>query len=154
MSCQSIPDFFFPLMFYERAMAISTRNELIIVVTVHTTILQLPYVVFYYCFFSHVYLFDNELVSYSQGESVVGMLISLQFCILWMHNNSILTSQQYYCLFSRLLLRITISSFDRSFLSIMKVFHFLFTNPNIIHSLRQDSIPFSPRLSQNCSMHI
>lgn len=60
-------------------------NDLIMVVTVQTTHLTFTiHFVVYHCFSLHVYLSNCELLLHTQKDSILLMMVSLQFCVLCM----------------------------------------------------------------------
>ena len=73
---------------------------------------------------------DSELLFHIQEDSIFLMMVSLQFCVLWMYNVAAQLPNDI-SLFSELLFIVTMPCFDHSFLSIVNVFHFHFPNPNV-----------------------
>lgn len=85
--------------------------------------------------------------SYIHKKTVIGMMLSLKFCVLWVYNLASVPNS-IHCLFSGLWFIITIPTFSHSFLSIMHVLCLYFHNLNGIHSPRPDPIPFPPGFPQ------
>lgn len=84
MSCQNTTDFK-KITFHQRA--IPAGKDLGTAVTVYNTHLAIIIHCLIPCFLSHVYLNTDESASHAQGDSTVGMMASLKFCILQRYNS-------------------------------------------------------------------
>ena len=130
MSYPRLSDFSL-IMFHQRALTISIRDDLVMVVAVQTTHLTFTiHFAVYHCFSLHVYLSNYELLLHIQEDSIFLMMVSLQFCVLGMYNVAAQLPNDI-SLFSELLFIVAMPCFDHSFLSIVNVFHFHFPNPNV-----------------------